>query len=71
MAKLVDVRTERVPQTTANELLAQAGVALGDALTEDSVKRIKHAAGAIDEHFEIRFHQDRKAGGVVLTILTR
>jgi TonB family protein len=70
-AKLVDVRTERVPQTTANEVLAQAGVAIGDALTEDSVKRIKQAAAAMDEHLELRFHQDRRAGGVVLMIQVR
>jgi TonB family protein len=70
-AKLVDLRTERVTQSTARELLAQAGVAIGDALTEDSVKRIRQAAGAMDEHFEITFHQNRKAGGVVVTITAR
>jgi TonB family protein len=67
-AKLADLRTERVPQTTAKELLAQAGVAVGDTITEAAVKRIKQAAAAMDEHLTVRFHQDRKAGGLVLMV---
>ena len=38
--QLVQVRTERVSKETAKELLAQAGVAVGDAITEETAKRI-------------------------------
>ena len=70
-AILTDLRTEGVPEATAREVLAQAGVNLGDTMTEDIAKRIQRSAVAMDEHLLVRFHQDRKAGGVVATILLR
>ena len=70
-SRLVDLVTERVPDAAAREVLAQAGVAIGDAMTEDTAKRIRRTAVAMDEHFEVTFHQDKVRGGVILTILTR
>ncbi len=70
-SRILEVRTERVPDAVAKELLAQAGAAIGDPVTEDTVKRIRQAALTMDEHFLVTFHQDRKAGGVIVTILTR
>ena len=70
-SRLVDLVTERVPDAAAREVLAQAGVSIGDAMTEDVAKRIRRAAVAMDEHFEVTFHQDKVRGGVILTILTR
>jgi len=70
-SRLVDLITERVPDAAAREVLAQAGVAIGDAMTEDTAKRIRQAAVAMDEHFEVTFRQDKVRGGVILTILTR
>jgi TonB family protein len=68
--QLVEVRTERVSEATAKELLAQAGVAVGDLITEETAKRIGQAAAAMDEHFRVEFGGDGK-GGIVLTLLTR
>ena len=70
-SQLVDLVTERVPDAAAREVLAQAGVAIGDAMTEDTAKRIRRAAEAMDEHFEVTFRQDKVRGGVILTILAR
>jgi D-alanyl-D-alanine endopeptidase (penicillin-binding protein 7) len=67
--RLVDVRTERVSEATARELLAQAGVAIGNPLSKDAARRIRVIAVAMDEHFLVSFHKDRE-GGLVLTIST-
>ena len=68
-ARLVDVRTEGVSEATARDLLAQAGVAIGDPLSQDTARRIRVIAVAMDEHFLVSFHKDRN-GGLVLTIGT-
>jgi TonB family protein len=70
-ARLADVVTERVPEAVAREILAQAGVAVGDAMTEDTAKRIRRAAQAMDEHFEVTFRKDKMIDGVIVTILAR
>jgi TonB family protein len=67
--RLVDVRTERVSEATAKELLAQAGVAIGDGISEDTAKQIRQIAIAMDEHFRVEFQKEK--GGIVMTILTR
>jgi bla regulator protein BlaR1 len=67
---LVDVRTERVSEATAKELLAQAGVAVGDSITEETAKRIRQVALEMDEHFRVEFQKGHK-GGLTLTILAR
>ena len=68
-APLVDVRTERVPEATAKELLAQAGIAVGDTITGEMAKRIREIALTMDEHFHVEFQKER--GGLVLTVMTR
>jgi hypothetical protein len=67
--RLVDVRTERVSEDTAKELLAQAGIAVGDAITGEMAKRLREIALAMDEHFFVEFQKE--PGGLVLTIMTR
>ena len=67
--QLVQVRTERVSKETARELLAQAGVAVGDVITEETAKRILEIARAMDEHISVEFRKEE--GGLILTILTR
>jgi hypothetical protein len=66
---LAGVRTERVPESWAKEVLAQAGVAIGDAISEDTAKRIRQVARDIDEHFRVEFHKD--PAGLIITIVTR
>ena len=66
---LVQVRTERVSNETAKELLAQAGIAVGDAITEETAKRIVDLAREMDEHISVEFQKEK--GGLILTILTR
>ena len=67
--RLVDVRTERVSDVTARALLAQAGVAVGDVITQETAKRLRQVALAMDEHFRVEFQKNR-TGGLVITVLT-
>ena len=67
---LAEIRAERVSEATARELFAQAGVAVGDSITEDTAKRIQKVASAMDEHFRVEFQKDDK-GGLIVTILAR
>jgi hypothetical protein len=69
MPRLVAVRTERVAESIVAEVLAQAGVAVGDAIGEDAAKRITKAATTLDEHVHVQFGNDKD--GVVLRLLTR
>jgi TonB family protein len=67
--KLAEVRTERVTDATAKEVLVQADVAVGDVITEAAARRIQKAAAALDEHIVVEFQKEKK--GLVITILTR
>ena len=67
--RLAEVRTERVTDATSREVLAQAGVAVGDAITEDAAQRIQKAAAVVDEHIVVEFQKEKK--GLVITMLTR
>jgi hypothetical protein len=67
--RLAEVRTERVTDATANDVLVQAGVAVGDVITEDAAKRLQKAAAAADEHIVVKFQKETK--GLVITIMTR
>ena len=69
-ARLVNVRTERVSEAAAKDVLAQAGVSVGDTITEETAKRIQQVALAMDEHFRVEFEKDRN-GGLIVTILAR
>jgi TonB family protein len=67
--RLVQIRTERVSAETAKAVLDQAGIAIGDALTEDTATRLSEAARAIDDHLRVEYRWTKD--GVVATILTR
>jgi TonB family protein len=68
--RLAQLRTERVSQAVASELLARAGVKIGDPITEDTARRIRETAASVDEHFHASFAADGK-GGIVLVIVAR
>ncbi len=67
-AKLSQIRSERVTSETVKEIVARAGIQVGDTLDKDTAKRIFDAAFATDEHIGVRFHSDGK-GGMVLTLI--
>ena len=67
--RLVQVRTERVSAETAKEVMNQAGVSVGDQITEETAKRIAQVAATMDEHVRVEYEKAR--GGIVMTILTR
>ena len=67
--RLAHVRTERVSDAIATELLAQAGVAIGDVISEDTAKHIRQIATTMDEHFSVEFQKEKI--GLVMTLLTR
>ena len=65
----MQVRTERVSAETAKEVMNQAGVSVGDQITEETAKRIAQVAATMDEHVRVEYEKVR--GGIVMTILTR
>jgi TonB family protein len=67
--RLVDVRTERVLDAAARELLAKAGIKVGDVVTAETAKRMRQVALEMDEHFRVEFKLEQQ--GLVVTILTR
>jgi TonB family protein len=67
--RLVEVRTERVSAETAKEVMNQAGVSVGDQITEETAKRIAQVAATMDEHVRVDYEKAR--GGIVITILTK
>jgi hypothetical protein len=67
-SRLVQIKTERLPPGMAAEIVAQAGVSIGDPMTEEVAKRIKEAAHSVDEHLRVSFGGDGK-GGTVLAII--
>jgi hypothetical protein len=60
-----------VSDRTAREILAQAGVAVGDAITGETEKRIQEFARAMDEHFEVVFRGNEDTGRLTITIRAR
>jgi TonB family protein len=67
--RLVDVRTERISAATAKDVLAQAGIGIGDSITAEAASHLAQTAFAMDEHFRVEFEKMRD--GLVATILTR
>jgi hypothetical protein len=67
--RLVQVRTERVSAETAKEVMNQAGVSVGDQITEETATRIAQVAAKMDEH--VRVDYEKAKGGIVMTILTK
>jgi hypothetical protein len=68
--RLADVTTGRVSEAAANEVLAQAGVAIGDSISLETAKQILLAARKLDEHLHVEFDKDDK-GGLVIRIEAR
>jgi len=67
--RLVQVRAERVSADTAKEVMNQAGISVGDQITEETAKRIAQVAATMDEHVRVEYEKAR--GGIVMTILTK
>jgi bla regulator protein blaR1 len=68
-ARLIRIKTERVPEAMVKELLAQTGVAVGGPITPDTAKLLRQTARAMDEHFQVEFHKEDN--GVILAIVAR
>ena len=66
---LLQVKTERVPEETAREVLRHAGLSIGDPVTAESLKRIAEAARTMDEHFRVDYKKADR--GIVLMILAK
>ena len=66
--RLAGVRGEGVSKATVAEVLAQAGVAVGDVITEEMEKRIQKIARDMDEHFEVEFRGNEDTGRLSITI---
>ena len=69
--RLADVKAEGVSEVTAKEILAQAGVAIGDVITGETEKRIQQVAVAMDEHFRVEFRGNEDTGRLSITIRAR
>ena len=67
--RLVKVRTERVSDDAVAEVLKRAGLKVGDAVTEESLKRLRAAAAGVDEHFRVVI-TDNGQGGITVTIVS-
>jgi TonB family protein len=68
--RLVAFKTERVSQDAAGEVLKRAGLKIGDPITEDSMKNLRAAAAAVDEHFSINARDDGH-GGISIVLVSR
>jgi hypothetical protein len=68
-APIVGIRAERVSDEVAREVLARAGLAVGQTLTRESGKQLQEAAQSMDEHFHIEL--EKKNDGVVITLVAR
>jgi bla regulator protein blaR1 len=67
--QLVHVRSERVSESMVSAIMAQAGVSVGDRITEDALKQLRQIASKADEHIRVELGRDE--GGAVLTFITR
>ena len=66
---LVAFRTERVSNDAASEVLKRSGLKIGDTVTEDSLRGLRAAASAVDEHFHIIVH-DHGQGGIEVVLVS-
>jgi TonB family protein len=67
-ARLIQIRTERVPESIVKAIRERAGIAVGDVVSEATMKQTRDVAAALDEHLTVRFERD-STGGLVLVIL--
>ena len=56
-------------QEAAAEVLKRAGLKIGDSLTEESLRNLRAAATAVDQHLEIFMHTDGR-GGVSIVLMS-
>jgi TonB family protein len=68
-AQLVRIASERVEQPIIQTIMQQAGVSIGDMITEEALKRIRDAAMSVDQHISVRLMIDRRSGGLILTLI--
>ena len=68
MPRLARIRTERVPPAIVQQIREQAGISIGDPMSEATAKRIIEIATSIDEHLQVRFERDAN-GGVILLLI--
>jgi TonB family protein len=68
--RLVAFTTERVSADAAGEVLKRSGLKIGDPITEQSLKGLKSAAAAVDEHLRVVMHDDGR-GGISLVLVSR
>jgi TonB family protein len=68
-ARLAAVRTERVSESMAREVLAHSSLAIGDPISKESIERLREAAHAVDEHVRVEVEKTRE--GLVVTLLAR
>ena len=68
-ARLAAVRTERVSESMAREVLAHSSLAIGDPIGKESIERLREAAHAVDEHVRVEVEKTRE--GLVVTLLAR
>ena len=67
--RLVAVRAERVSDEAVNEVLKRAGLKVGDAVTEESLKKLRAAAAGVDEHLRVVMSDDGQ-GGITVKIVS-
>ena len=67
---LVAFETERASPDAAGEVMKRAGIKIGDTITEESMRNLRAAAAAVDEHFKVVMHGDGR-GGVSLVLVSR
>jgi TonB family protein len=68
--RLARVKTERVSEEAVNEVMARAGLKIGDTVTEEALKRLRSAATDVDEHLSAEFDTDDK-GNLTVMIISR
>jgi TonB family protein len=66
---LLQVKTERVSEETAKDVMNQAGLSIGDPVTAETLERIAGAARTMDEHLHVEYK--KAEGGIVLMIVAR
>jgi TonB family protein len=70
--RLVQIRSERVPQTVLTQVMRQLNeqfnIGVGDTINEVTAKRMAGAVRSIDEHLAVRYSRNAN-GDVVMTII--
>ena len=68
--RLARVKTERVSDEAVKGVMARAGLKIGDAVTEEALRRLRAAATDVDEHLNAEFQTDDK-GNLTVMIISR